>query len=203
MSDNPVSTSHEAADAAQVEAIAKYLESSREMIERLQVLRERVHDTLNEQFQIVASDLEQLRGLLGDAANKLSSTFRVITAGTQEMGKALDAIDGEAAGSSLGRIREITSEMTSTTGTTIQSLQFEDMATQLLAHVNRRLNALQQFSKEMAILNAGSNHVPPYLTPEELDESFASLERHRELLRNDVRKAVQQQSLDSGDIELF
>lgn len=203
MSENPVSPSHEAADAAQVEAIAKYLESSREMIERLQLLREGVHDTLNEQFQIVASDLEQLRGILGDAAGKLSSTFRVITAGTQDMGKALDEAEAVAAGGALTRIREITSAMTSTTGTTIQSLQFEDMATQLLAHVNQRLIVLQKFSKEMAILNAGSNHVPPYLTAEELDEAFASLERHRNLLRNDVRKAVQQQSLDSGDIELF
>lgn len=203
MSENPVSPSHEAADAAQVEAIAKYLESSREMIERLQLLREGVHDTLNEQFQIVASDLEQLRGILGDAAGKLSSTFRVITAGTQDMGKALDEAEAAAAGGALTRIREITSAMTSTTGTTIQSLQFEDMATQLLAHVNQRLIVLQKFSKEMAILNAGSNHVPPYLTAEELDEAFASLERHRNLLRNDVRKAVQQQSLDSGDIELF
>lgn len=203
MSENPVSPSHEAADAAQVEAIAKYLESSREMIERLQLLREGVHDTLNEQFQIVASDLEQLRGILGDAAGKLSSTFRVITASTLEMGKALDAVEAGATGGSFARIREITTDMTSTTGTTIQSLQFEDMATQLLAHVNQRLIVLQKFSKDMSILNAGSNHVPPFLTAEELDEAFASLDRHRDLLRNDVRKAVQQQSLDSGDIELF
>lgn len=203
MSENPVSQSHEAADAAQVEAIAKYLESSRDMIERLQSLREGVHDTLNEQFQIVASDLEQLRGLLGDAASKLSATFRVITTGTCEMQTALDEAMTSRETDPLIRIREITSNMTSTTGSTIQSLQFEDMASQLLAHVNRRLSALQQFSKEMSILNAGSNHLPPYLTQDELDAAFASLARHRDLLQNDVRKAVQQQSLDSGDIELF
>ncbi|MFN8588878.1 MAG: hypothetical protein U0704_13875 [Candidatus Eisenbacteria bacterium] len=203
MSDKPVSREQEMADAAEVESLAKYLESSREMVERLQQLREGVHDTLNEQFQIVTCDLEQLRGLLGDAAGKLSSTFRVITAGTTEMGATLDALACPDPGPALARIREITTEMTSTTGTTIQSLQFEDMATQLLAHVNRRLDALQQFSKEMAILNAGTNHLPPFLTREELDSAFESLARHRNLLQNDVRKAVQQQSLDSGDIELF
>ncbi len=203
MSEYPVSQSHEAADSAQVEAIAKYLESSRDMIERLQSLREGVHDTLNEQFQIVAADLEQLRAILGDAAGKLSSTFRVITTGTGEMQAALDEAMTSHATDPLIRIREITSNMTSTTGTTIQSLQFEDMASQLLAHVNRRLCALQQFSKEMSILNAGSNHLPPFLTEVELEAAFANLARHRDLLRNDVRKAVQQQSLDSGDIELF
>lgn len=203
MSENPVSPSHEAADAAQVEAIAKYLESSRDMIERLQSLREGVHQTLNEQFQIVAGDLEQLRGILGDAASKLSTTFRVITSGTRDMQAALDEALSSHETDPLIRIREITSDMTSTTGSTIQSLQFEDMASQLLAHVNRRLSALQQFSKEMAILNAGSNDLPPFLTQEELDAAFVSLARHRDLLQNDVRKAVQQQSLDSGDIELF
>ncbi|MBI5170875.1 MAG: hypothetical protein HZA61_15405 [Candidatus Eisenbacteria bacterium] len=198
-----MSQDHDAADAAQAEAIARYLESSRDLIDRLQSLREGVHDTLNEQFQIVAGDLEQLRAILGDAAIKLSSAFRVITTSAGQMRCALDEAAAADGSDPFVRLREITSEMTSTTGTTIQSLQFEDMASQLLAHVNHRLGALQQFSKEMSILNAGSNHLPPYLTEKELDAAFANLARHRDLLRNDVRKAVQQQSLDSGEIELF
>lgn len=84
MSENPANQNQETADAEQVEAIARYLSASRELTERLQLLREGVHETLNDQFQIVAGDLEQLRGLLGDAAQKLSATFRVITAGTTE-----------------------------------------------------------------------------------------------------------------------
>lgn len=203
MSENPVNQNQETADAEQVEAIARYLSTSRELTERLQLLREGVHETLNDQFQIVAGDLEQLRGLLGDAAQKLSATFRVITAGTNEMGGVLEAAMGDTPTAALQRIREITGDMTSTTGSTIQSLQFEDMATQLLAHVNRRLNVLQQFSKEMAIINPSSNQLPPFLTTQELDVLFETLARHRSLLQNDVRKAVQQQSLDSGDIELF
>lgn len=203
MSENPVSQQHEAADATQVEAIAKYLSTSRELTERLQLLREGVHETLNDQFQIVAGDLEQLRGILGDAALKLSSTFRVITTCTNEMEQVIDAAMGPEPAFALTRIREITTNMTATTGSTIQSLQFEDMATQLLAHVNLRLGVLQQFSKEMAIINPSSSQLPPFLTTEELDVLFATLERHRGLLLNTVRKAVQQQSLESGDIELF
>ena len=110
---------------------------------------------------------------------------------------------GDTPTAALQRIREITGDMTSTTGSTIQSLQFEDMATQLLAHVNRRLRTVQQFSVEMSVINPTASRTPPFLTPEELDQLFARLEHYRQELRVTTRKVVQQQSLESGDIELF
>lgn len=206
MSENPLSQKQDApaSDHAHVEDIAQYLGATRELTERLQLLREEVHETLNEQFQVVATDLEQLRGLLGDAANKLSSTFRVITAGTDELSGEIAKLSCDCGQTpEVTRIREISVEMTNTTGTTIQSLQFEDMASQLLAHVNRRLDVLQAFSKDMAVINPTSSRTPPYLDPSELDRLFEMLANHRASLKNSVRKAVQQQSLESGDIELF
>ena len=115
MSENPANQNQETADAEQVEAIARYLSTSRELTERLQLLREGVHETLNDQFQIVAGDLEQLRGLLGDAAQKLSATFRVITAGTNEMGGVLEAAMVDTPTAALQRLREIAGDTTSTT----------------------------------------------------------------------------------------
>lgn len=171
--------------------------------ERLQSLREAVQSTLNAEFHVVAGDLEQLRGLLGDAASKLSSAFRVMTACTDEIQRTARLLRESPDEKALARLTALTQEMTSTTGTTVQSLQFEDMATQLLAHVGRRLGILESFSKDMAMLNPISDARPPFLTAASLDALESMIETYRRDLAEAGRKAVRQQSLDSGDIELF
>jgi methyl-accepting chemotaxis protein len=185
------------------EALAHYLGLSREVQERLQLLREEVHASLNDEFHVVADDLEQLRSILTDAAQKLSGAFRVISQSTEDLNQALARIAKHPADDSLVMLNEIADGMNATAGTTIQSLQFEDMATQLLAHVNRRLKTVHDFSVEMSVVNPTASRTPPFLTPEELDSLFARLEYYRNELRVSTRKVVQQQSLDSGDIELF
>jgi hypothetical protein len=86
---------------------------------------------------------------------------------------------------------------------TIQSLQFEDMATQLLQHVDRKLGVLARLSKDMAVINPSIASVPPLLRTEELDRLFEKLAGYRTELAVSTRKVVQQESLESGDIELF
>ena len=199
MSEKPT----EAPSTGEAEALAHYLGVSREVHERLQLLREEVHASLNDEFRVVATDLEQLRGLLTDAARKLSGAFRVINESTGELNNAIVRIAKHPDEDSLVVLNGIADGMNATVGTTIQSLQFEDMATQLLAHVNRRLHTVHEFSVEMSVVNPTASRTPPFLTPGELDSLFARLEHFRNELRISTRKVVQQQSLDSGDIELF
>lgn len=189
--------------AGQDEALARYLGDSREVGERLHLLREEVHASLNDEFHVVADDLEQLRGILTDAAQKLSGAFRVINTGTGQLNQAIARISECPGPDAVSKLNEIAEGMTATAGTTIQSLQFEDMATQLLQHVNRRLRTVHDFSVEMSVINPTASRTPPFLTLEELDSLFARLEHYRNELRVATRKVVQQQSLDSGDIELF
>jgi len=174
-----------------------------ESLERLQLLRDQVHDVLNEEFGVVAADLGQLRRLLSDAAEKLSGTFRVVTASSAELTSTIAKVGGGADTASLVRIREIATDMTATTGQTIQSLQFEDMATQLLQHVDRKLVILARFTTDMTVINPGAGHVPPLFETGELDALFAKLGAYRNELAISTRKVVHQESLESGDIELF
>lgn len=202
MPDHNPTNAHEL-DAAQVEAIANYLGVSQEMFERLQLLREQVTSTLNQEFAIVASDLEQLRSILSDAAGKLSGTFRVVTASSDELRRTLGAIHETSEMPVLRRLMDIAEEMSSTSGQTVQSLQFEDMASQLLQHVDRKLGVLASLAKDMAVLNPTASRVPPHLRVDQLDELFALLDRYQTELTVSTRKVVQQQSLDEGDVELF
>lgn len=200
MSEQPTGTPNDVDDAA---ALARYLGRSREVHERLQLLRMEVHDSLHEGFHAVADDLDQLRGILTDAARKLSGAFGVISASTAELNGLIVRIGDNPADDSLATLSGIADGMNATAGTTVLGLQFEDMASQLLAHVHRRLDTVRDLSVEMSVINPTASRTPPFLTPEELDSLFARLEHFRHELRVTTRKVVQQQSLDSGDVELF
>jgi len=203
MSGIPNGASAPEVDQAQIEAISQYLGLTQETVERVQQLREQVTETLNDEFSVVASDLAQLRGILGDAAEKLSGTFRVVTASADDLRRTLEQVRDTPELPMLERLGEIAAEMAATTGTTVQSLQFDDMAAQLLQHVNRKLDVIARLSKDMAVINPTAAHVPPFLRGDQLDELFATLERYRNELTVTTRKVVQQQSLESGDVELF
>jgi hypothetical protein len=190
-------------DAVNLQAITDYMGATPEALERMQALREQVHQILNDEFIVVATDLGQLRRILADAAEKLSGTFRVVTAGSENLRTTIATVKGAADVEVLHRISEIAGEMTSTTGITIQSLQFEDMATQLLQHVDRKLSVLARLAKDMAVINPTMASVPPLLRTGELDELFARLAGYRTELAVATRKVVQQESLESGEIELF
>ena len=127
---NPVVTP--VTNAEILEAITQYLGITQETLERLQVLREQVTETLNDEFSVVATDLAQLRGILGDAAEKLSGTFRVMNASADELRRTIAQVRETPDVEVLSRLGAIAGEMASTTGTTVQSLQFDDMAAQLL-----------------------------------------------------------------------
>jgi hypothetical protein len=171
--------------------------------DRFNLLRDHVHMTLHGEFRNAADDLEQLRGLLNDAAQKLAGAFSVIAGGTVRLVSLAEEGTGGAGSGARSELVEIAREITSKTGTTVQSLQFEDMASQLLQHVRRRLAMLEAFSKDMAVLYPNPPGGPLPQGHETLDRLFELLEKHRAMLSGAQHKQVQQQNMDSGDIELF
>lgn len=187
-----------AAGAAQWEGVP-----SPEVRERLYLLRDEVHTTLHGEFDTTAVDLDQLRGILADAAQKLSTAFCEMTGSLSALVRLIDAAQSGAGPVPLGAITAIAVDINSRTSSTVQSLQFEDMATQLLEHVGRRLATLELFSKDMSILHPHPDNPMAALTDEVLDDLFRRLDAHRTELLAVGRKTVQQQSLDSGGIELF
>ena len=62
---------------------------------------------------------------------------------------------------------------------------------------------LEAFAKDMAVLNPPAQGSSLMLVPQVIDELMCTLLRYRTALAGAQHKAVQQQSLDAGDIELF
>ena len=76
----------------------------------------------------IAADLERLKALLGEAGDKLAASGGVIGAAQERVG------------GSEGEKRQFGHAVT----TAVTALQFQDMATQLTQHAQRRLDVLRQ-----------------------------------------------------------
>jgi methyl-accepting chemotaxis protein len=128
----------------------------------------------------------------------------------QDVEKAM--VDIEAfnrnAGKTVVELSQIAEEVESSVNQAVVSLQFQDMVTQLLGHVDNRLNMAGEVSRDLqqvARLLSDSNH------PTEAAAQLGELKMHVESLhqRLDVakehlqRNPVKQSGYASGEVELF
>ncbi len=86
----------------------------------------------------------------------------------------------------------------------IISLQFEDMVGQLLQHTRKRFGALEEFVLAMSNLHNEDSGFDYEERVSRASESLdALIEQNRVVFEQLEKKAVSQQSMDTGDIELF
>ncbi|WP_422017234.1 hypothetical protein [Roseateles sp.] len=130
---------------------------------------------LQDHLMTVAHDLERLQRLLDDAGEALSAHF--YSASNQVM-TLLSGSDGSPASEGLKQI------MQDVAGA-ITALQFQDMATQLIAHTSQRL---RNCSDQLARDTFGAD-----------DEDGAAVVEIAPLRPNPVT----QDEMDAGSIELF
>jgi hypothetical protein len=86
---------------------------------------------LQDHLLIASHDLERLQTLLSDACTALMASFH----GANEQLRDLKAADPGTAGADHGAMDSAQRHLT----TAITALQFQDMASQLIAHTSRRL----------------------------------------------------------------
>jgi hypothetical protein len=173
------------------------------MSERLAQLHGEVHASFEVPFTSTLRDLQQLRSLLMDATGKLSRAFQLVVRQAREQGVLAARLQEETDAPSATAINDLAREISRGAGLVVQSLQFEDMATQLPQHVDKRLAWLDEFSRDASVLRADvQGDVVGMTFPEFLDVSGRIADLNARVGTWD-RKPVQQQSLDEGDIELF
>ncbi len=170
---------------------------------RAQRLHQEVQGTLQDGFADALADLHQLRSLLGDATGKLSVAFQTMIHQARSQQSAADRIESVSGSDAVREVRQLAEDITRGSLMVVQSLQFEDMATQLLQHVDKRLLWLEAYAKDAAPLHSRVIGGVVGLSPEDFSGVESSLARRREELLGWRHKAVQQESLDEGDVELF
>ena len=127
---------------------------------------------LQDHLMVASNDLERLQRLLDDASQALMTHF---TEASRRIESALVAIEGEAHSIHDARV---------SLGGAITALQFQDMASQLIAHTTRRLRSCADRLAREAMSDDDEGEIvlePPPLRP----------------------NPVTQDEMDAGSIELF
>jgi hypothetical protein len=154
----------------------------------------------------VETDLIQTELLLEEAIDKLTNSFMAIHSA---VGSRQDTINLLLAGGTpdpeqRARLERMASEVGEHVNAAITSMQFQDMTSQLIDRTLKRVTGLREFLGTLGAHGAdvlpesGSEEIVELLSKVSMALAIQSLE-----LRSVLRKAVNQQHMDSGDIELF
>jgi hypothetical protein len=154
----------------------------------------------------VETDLMQTELLLEEAVDKLTRSFMAIH---DAVGKRQDGINLLLAGDTpspeeSARLRDMSGEIGVHVNSAITSMQFQDMTSQLIDRTLKRVTGLRAFLGTLGAhgediqAECGSEEIVDLLGKVSMALAIQSLE-----LRSVLRKSVNQQHLESGDIELF
>lgn len=175
-------------------------------ITELRSLLAAVSDHGKQHLAEVEADLTQTSYLLSEAIEKLASSFMSIHTLVTQQQEALDTllaaqnVDSE----SLAAIEAFKSKIGLEANAAVTGLQFQDLTSQLIARTIKRVNGLRELLEELA--THGRDIDPAYEHDEIakfLEEMNHSLNIGSHALSGGLRRAVSQQDMDTGDIELF
>ncbi len=154
----------------------------------------------------VETDLVQTGILLEEAIEKLSFNFMAIHAAVSAQQETIQLLleGGKPAPQEREKLLAMQGEVGGYVNAAITSMQFQDMTSQLIDRTLKRVTGLREFLGTLgahgAEMQAESNNeeIVALLGRVSMALAIQSLE-----LRSVLRKAVSQQHLESGDIELF
>lgn len=160
----------------------------------------------NKHLTEVETDLTQTVLLLEEAIDKLSRNFMAIhrAVDAQQDTIALLLAGGAAGPEQRAALAALPQLVGQHVNAAVTSLQFQDMTSQLLDRALRRVTGLRDFLGTLGahgaevLAESDSEEIADLLGKVSMALAIQSLE-----LRSSLRKAVSQQHLESGDIELF
>ncbi|MBF0310235.1 MAG: hypothetical protein HQL56_11980 [Magnetococcales bacterium] len=155
---------------------------------------------INEVVRNAQDNIESAKDIIELMASK-DMSFAIESKGrVDEMMAEISEIDRFTA-ITLAKVSQITENINQSVGLAVMSLQFEDMVTQLTQSQERRLKMLETFTEHLC---CGCAPWDPGLSAgDRLALARKSLEDFQALSAANSHKAVDQKSMDEGDIELF
>lgn len=153
---------------------------------------------IRDHIQGAKGTIDKLRESVSEmASNDMSGTINTKEQMTSMMESMADVNQQLSGG--MGELSDIGQTLAVAIQDAVRSLQFEDLCTQILHSMQNNTTALQELRELTQQLNAAGELDADSMR--KFNEACAALlQRSREL---DARRAVSQQSMDEGDIELF
>ncbi len=164
--------------------------------------------------QQIRGSLTKMQATIGateQAINQMAArdmTFALTSKGDVE--QAMMGIDemNRRTGKSMNELNSIGEQVESTVNQAIMSLQFQDMVTQLLAHVGKRLAVLDEIlldeRRMVAVMNDGVDSATSLAALQEIDAHVDQISQKIGVISQKVdNNPVGQTGYASGDVELF
>ncbi len=154
----------------------------------------------------VETDLVQTAFLLGEAVEKLGSSFFALHEAVSSQQREVEVLlsDIEPDDPKMDRLRELRDEISRHTNEAVTGLQFQDLTSQLLARTVQRIIGLRNVLGELASEGGG---LPSEGNEDEIVTMLNDINKNLDVqssgLKDLLRKAVHQKDMDSGDIEMF
>lgn len=162
----------------------------------------------------IRSSLDQMQATMGateQAINQMAGqdmTFALTAKSDVEL--ALQGIDdiNQHTGEAVGELNHIANQVEVAVNQAIVSLQFQDMVTQLLGHVSRRLDLLEEVARDEEQLAGAlrdlSDPESTLRTVDDIQQHVGVLSEKLAALQQGVNNnPVSQTGFSSGDVELF
>lgn len=154
----------------------------------------------------VESDLMQTTFLLTEAIEKLSRSFTAIHQAAAEQQDRMEQLLKLHAlhGPEVDAIKETREIISDEVNATVTGMQFHDMTSQLITRTINRVKGLRELLAALSTHGEGTDLAHEHEDIARLlDEMSSSLKSRSIELDGGLHKAVRQQHMGAGDIELF
>ncbi|HIJ83668.1 MAG TPA: hypothetical protein HPQ00_05610 [Magnetococcales bacterium] len=156
-------------------------------------------DRINGVVRKSKKNIEEAKGIIEIMASK-DMSFAIDSKGrVDEMMHEVSEID-RFTEETIHKVTGLADQISSQVGVAIMSMQFEDMVTQLSGSMEKKFAVLESFSQTM---DADILFVDGLSQPEQLLRLQQMLEVQQASFNAVDRGAVQQSSMDEGEVELF
>ncbi|MDH5572018.1 MAG: methyl-accepting chemotaxis protein [Gammaproteobacteria bacterium] len=150
--------------------------------------------------------MDETRHLVGQmASNDLTLTMT----SKNRMETLMDEMDqtNNDISHQLQHISAISTDISSSVELGLQSLQFEDMTSQLIVHMTKRVETIRSFTQSASMLRHDFDIIKRDELQKQLEEHIhhlrSAMESAHSLSQATIKNPVHQESMDDGEIEFF
>ncbi|MCD6527227.1 MAG: chemotaxis protein [Desulfuromonas sp.] len=173
-----------------------------EEVRNLSIRSNRFSEQIDVSVQAISTALGGVESSIQDLASRSDQLVKEEKGQITKVMVEAQEFNGEVE-QSAQQISQIAESVSQQVQRAVTSMQFQDMATQVIGTVSKRMESMEQLMRQLSSMPADIEDQPGSGYEKHLEALNAMLHGASELVRHSHHNPVSQKSMDEGDIELF